>query len=178
MNPGKGDHFTKKNEKRYLLWPLRDVLEMLNGSELASGEGFKDRFAKKLSFSLFYKFIKARKQYIFNNKIPQYTCLCEVCENTVLLAKGLNQACKLSIPVDPHSIVEEYSCSSDSKTCMMSLCEDCKPHGLVYEDFDIENLTDSNESDGELDDGVSCTYFQWKKRLRWLPHKVSNENRH
>ena len=102
MNPGKNDHFTKKVngekihvQKRYLLWPLRDVLEILNGSEMSSGEGFEANFEKKLSFTLFYKFIKARKQYIFNSKIPQYTCLCEVCENAVLLAKGLHNACKL-----------------------------------------------------------------------------------
>jgi len=108
MNPGKGDHFTKKVngekihvQKRYLLWPLRDVLEMLNGSELASGEGFKDRFVKKLSFSLFYKFIKARKQYIFNNKIPQYTCLCEVCENTVLVGQRLEPSVQTKYTIRP-----------------------------------------------------------------------------
>jgi len=180
MNPGKNDHFTKKVngkkvhiQKRYLLWPLRDILEILNGSDIDSGNGFEDEFDKKLSFSLFYKFIKARKQYIFNNKIPQYTCLCEVCENAVLLSKGLDLACKKkAIPTNPHLIVEEYTCSSDNKSCMSSDCEDCKYHGLIYEDF-VKDDDQSDNSDGpqpqsnsDSDDdnsSVVCRYYKWMK---------------
>ena len=73
MKPGKNDHYTKKvnGEKThvqtsYLLWPLRDVLNMLNESDISVGDSLKDMFEKELSFTLFYKFIKARKQYIFN----------------------------------------------------------------------------------------------------------------
>ena len=73
MKPGKNDHYTKKVnggkihvQKRYLLWPLRDILDMLNGSNISVSDSFKDVFEKELSFTLFYKFIKARNQYIFN----------------------------------------------------------------------------------------------------------------
>ena len=44
---------------------------MLSGTDSDSnGETFSSKFDKLLTFSLFYKFIKARKQYIYNNKIP------------------------------------------------------------------------------------------------------------
>ena len=132
MKPGKNDHYTKKvnGEKThvqtsYLLWPLRDVLNMLNESDISVGDSFKE-----LSFTLFYKFIKARKQCIFNWKISQNICLCETCENAVLLVRSLNQACKELKPCDPHAIVKQYSCNSKKKDCMLSICEECKSHGL------------------------------------------------
>ena len=49
MKPGKKDHYTKKvngekshGQKRYLLWPLRDILDMLNGSDISVGDSLKD----------------------------------------------------------------------------------------------------------------------------------------
>ena len=101
MKLGKNDNYTKKVngekihvQKRYVLWPLRDILDMLNGSDISVGDFFKDMFEKELLFTVFYKFIKAPKQYIFNCKLSQNTCVCETCENAVLLARGLNQAYK------------------------------------------------------------------------------------
>ena len=99
----------------------------------------KKSMVKKLMFrraisyglwELFYKFIKARKQCIFNWKISQNICLCETCENAVLLVRSLNQACKELKPCDPHAIVKEYSCNSKKKDCMLSICEGCKSHGF------------------------------------------------
>ena len=105
-------------QKRYLLWPLRDVLGMLKGTDSdCNGETFPSKFDKLLTFSPFYKFIKARKQYIYNIRIPQNTSLCEICENTSLLGKGLNNACKSKdVSFDPHSIVEKYYCDSGIET--------------------------------------------------------------
>ena len=79
INPGKNDHSTLKIrgertyvQKRYLLWPLRDVLGMLNRTDSDSDEEtIPSKFDKLLTLSVFYKFIKTRKQYIYNNKIPQ-----------------------------------------------------------------------------------------------------------
>ena len=86
MKPGKNDHYTKKvngekthGQTRYLLWPLRDILDMLNGSDISVSDSLKDIFEKELSFAHFYKFIKACKQYIFKCKIPQNTCFCVTC---------------------------------------------------------------------------------------------------
>ena len=118
-NPGRNDsiYLGKVNgvkhfeQKRFLLWPLRDLVDILNGNnEVAGGEEtFQVKFGRKIRFTEFYKFIKKHKQYIFNSKIPHHHCLCEVCENSVLLAKALNKSAHTkTIPTDPHAIVQHY----------------------------------------------------------------------
>ena len=150
------------------LWPLRDIIDMLNRSGISVGDSFKDIFEKELSFTLFHK---ARTQYIFNCKIPQNTCLCETCENVILLARGLNQACKKSIPCDLPAIVEEYSCNSNKKDSMLSICEECKSHRLEQNDYNKRNdKTEENDGDSSSspdisgDDVAVCKYYQCKKR--------------
>ena len=95
-NPGRNDsiYLGKVNgvkhfeQKRFLLWPLRDLVDILNGNNEAAGgeETFPQKFGRNLRFTEFYKFVKKHKQYVFNSKIPHYNCLCEICENTILLA--------------------------------------------------------------------------------------------
>ena len=75
-------------QKRYLLWPFRNVLNILNKTTTNNKDSFQTTFDKPLSFSLFYNFIKAHKIYIFIKKIPRNNYLCRVCENTYLLGKG------------------------------------------------------------------------------------------
>ena len=53
--------------------PLMDVLGILNRADDNDGETFQLKFDKVFTFSLFYKFIKSHKQYIFNKKIHQNT---------------------------------------------------------------------------------------------------------
>ena len=112
-------------------------------------------------------------------KIPQNTCLCETCENAVLLARDLNQAPKKSIPYDPHAIVEKYTCNSNKKDCMLSIFEECKSHGLEQNDFNKRNdETDENDgdssssSDRDGDDDAVCKYYQWKKGANGYLTKV------
>ena len=65
-------------------------------------ETFPSKFDKLLTFSLSYRFIRFLDQYIYNNKVPQNTFLCEICENTSMLGKGLNNAFKSKdVPFDP-----------------------------------------------------------------------------
>ena len=63
MNPGENDNIyigkldgTKQYEqKRYFLWPLRDILDILNGSGenvVNQSETYTERFAEKLTFSI------------------------------------------------------------------------------------------------------------------------------
>ena len=115
MNPGKNDNVyigkcdgvKQYEQKRFFLWPLRDVLGILNGSEISGNECYTQMFGQNLTFTLFYRFVKMHQECIFNKKIPHYTCLCEVCENVVLMSKGMGHACKTkTIPTDPHTIVE------------------------------------------------------------------------
>jgi len=109
VNPGRKDHVYvgKKDgerqycQKRYLLWNLRDLLNILNGNEVAGStagvETFFGKFEKPLSFSLLYNFVRNHKQFVYNQDIPQGSCLCEVCENACLLAKGINLCAKLDL---------------------------------------------------------------------------------
>ena len=145
---------------------------ILNRADDNDGETFQLKFDKVLTFSLFYKFIKSHKQYIFNKKIHQNTCLCEVCENTTLFGKRLNNACKSKdIPADPHAIVEHYSCNSKTKEFMMSSCIECKYHGLSIYDFrdedddvgDHEEENESSESDSDSEASDVVKYYQWNR---------------
>ena len=70
-------------QKRYLLWNLRDALEILNGQKGI----FKEKFGEPLTFLNFYQFIKKKKQFIFQRDIPDTSCLCEICENATLMAQ-------------------------------------------------------------------------------------------
>ena len=65
-------------------------------------------FDDKLSFRMLHRFLNEHKQYIYNKRILHNTCLCEICENTVLLSKGIARAFSSNIPTDPHTIAEHY----------------------------------------------------------------------
>ena len=136
ITPGRKDnvYVGKNNEgvreyvqKRYLLWSLRDLLEILNGTKLdcGSNESFFKKFGSNLSFSLLYNYIKSQKHLIYNKDIPHGSCLCEVCENSCLLAKGINRLLKTSLETNPHDTVENNSCNSDSFDCMNGECVEC-----------------------------------------------------
>lgn len=137
-------------QKRYLLWKLRDLLEIINGS--TSNENFlsfPETFEHKLSFRQLYDFLKVHKEIFWNGKIPHSSCLCEICENTVLFAKGLNSALPpKEIPTTVHEIVELHSCDSDQESCMLGKCELCAKSDLSVKDFD---------SDKEV------TFSQWNR---------------
>lgn len=47
-------------------------------------DGFHVHSEEDLSFSVFYHFIKRKKQFIFQRDIPDTSCLCEVCENAAM----------------------------------------------------------------------------------------------
>ena len=106
---GKVDGERKYLPRQYLLWTLKDLLDIINGSELHSSK-FVSTFSENLSFYQLYDFIKSHKQFVYNKKIPHTSCLCDTCENIVLLAKGLNNYKRLtasaSLPETPQDIVE------------------------------------------------------------------------
>ena len=88
---------------------MRHLLNILNGNEVAGSttvaETFVGRFEKPLSFSLLYNFIRNQKELICNQNIPQGSCLCEVCQNSCLLTKGINKCANTDLPTNPHDIV-------------------------------------------------------------------------
>ena len=83
---------------------------------------FHDRFEKKLSFSKLCNFFESHKKCVCYRDMPEPSCLCEVCENTCLVAKGINKSLKLKLPHNLHDLVERFSCSRVSD-CMNSKCD-------------------------------------------------------
>ena len=159
-NPGRKDqrYIGKENGKskfvptRYLLWTLRDLLDMVNGCSLVVEDGFDsfcDIFEKKLTFRQLYHFIKSRKQFVYNRDIPQASCLCEICENMVYRAKSIASRVKMNYHANPHSLVEMYSFDTASENCMNSVCMNCRETGLKVKDFD------------DKDDAVVS--YKWKR---------------
>lgn len=107
-----------------------------------------------------YSFLKSRKQFIWNKNIPEISCLCEVCENICLFARGINKNLKLSLPVDPHTLVEENSCDSTNVSCMTGACESSKepPNWSAFEE---ENSLSSSDSACDSEEEIS--FFKWVK---------------
>ena len=93
------------------------------------------------------------------------------------MERGLEQACKAKkIPGDPHTIVEEYSCS-DTKLCMMGSCERCSSHGLVEEDFQ-EDTSASDASGDSSSTSKNHQVLSVEKERRWLSCKDANGARY
>ena len=38
-----------------------------------------------------YNVIKAQNEYVYDKRIPQWPCLCQICEKIVLLAYNINK---------------------------------------------------------------------------------------
>ena len=96
INPGgKGNvYIGKENGIRRYVQKLRHLLSIVNGvdiEDMVVAETYEGSFCYELSFVSLYGFIKARKKFVLNRDILQGSCLCEVCENACLLAKGLNK---------------------------------------------------------------------------------------
>ena len=78
------------------------------------------------------------KEVAYSSDIPHSSCLCEVCENALLLVKGINSSdinkssdILLSIA---HSLVETQACDSTSKDCMHGNCPEFLKPGLLLSD--------------------------------------------
>jgi len=145
---GKKDGISQYAQKRYLRWNLRDLFKIINGNDEIIGSSFQEGFGHQISFSLFYDFIKDHKEYVFNKHIPQSSCLCEICENVALLSRGIQNALKIDIPVNTHTVVETYSCNSKTKECMMDDCEDCAPDNII-------NITTK--------ENIDVSFYKWCK---------------
>ena len=114
-------------QKRYLLWTLREVLDILNGDALSNSKYFKSKFRKSVSFPQVYSFLKMQKEIKWNRDIPHDTCACEVCENITLLIRGLNPKLAEKLPEDPDKVIDKFTCSRKNRTssCMQGTCTLC-----------------------------------------------------
>ena len=123
-------------------------------------------------------FIKCHKQFVYNKNIPHLSCLCDTCENIVLLAKGMNNYKRLTasvrLPKTLHDIVETYSCSSDEKDCMFDDCAECSSGKLCQlpdSNSDSESDLDSNSADSDIRCLVS--FYRWETPDSKLPKYAS-----
>ena len=157
--------------KRYLLWTIREIFEIVNGSDIIdSCETFQDRFQKKLTFRQLYDFLKFHKEYIFNRSIPHWSCLCEICENVVMLCIGINKIIRnkeMKLPENPHDIVEKFKCDNvdDQRDCMIGDCLSCSVTDLSLSNF---GGSSSESSDSDISDDVDgintdVKYYEWKR---------------
>ena len=150
---------------QYLLWSLKYSHDILNGTSASIGQAppnFQTTFSEKLTFSQLYDFIKNHKQYIYNKNIPHTSCLCDTCENSVLLAKGIN-SCKQvpnGLPETPHDIVKRYICS-DQTAYMFNECSECEDGKLCGLAADY-NWSDSNSGSDSDTNANEVSFYKWE----------------
>lgn len=116
---GKVDGERRYLQVRYLLWTIREVLSIANGSDvLEASETFVAKFNKELTFRQAYDFLKKHKEIKWNQNIPHESCTCEVCENTKLFIRGLNPKIKSSskLPEDEKKIADQFTCNKTIRT--------------------------------------------------------------
>ena len=86
-----------------------------------------------------------------------------VCENTSLIAKGINKSLKLKLPINSHELLERFSCGGESD-CMNGNCDSCSTLHQRENDGstsseDEESLNDSNDVAGK----ETVTFYRWGK---------------
>ena len=86
---------------------------------------------------------------MFNEDFPQASCICEICENLILLAKSMCPILTLLIQTNIYILVESHSCDSSSKSSMYSACDKCCDARLKVKDF--------------KDVCTEIQYYQWKR---------------
>ena len=193
MNPGRKNHVYvgKKDgvkmyeQKRYFLWKIRDFHEIASGGsgiEEAGGDSFSNGFGSPLKFALLYDVLKLHKEYVFNRDIPQWPCLCELCENVTLLATGVNKVLKDKLPMSPHDILEKFSCSSTRHCMYDACCEICSAIDINISD-NMEIIESPNEDSTDNDDDChddqsdqpkkSVRFYEWGKSDEGKITKIS-----
>ena len=97
-------------------------------------------------------------EYCYNQNIPHGSCLCEICENCALLAKGLNTRLLCTLPANPHELIERFSCNLKEINCVIDRCPTCcvAEIELQIQPSDSSDSADENESEQVI-------YFTWKK---------------
>ena len=100
---------------------------------------FKAQFEKKITFCQLYDVFNHNKQYMFNRKISQWACLCEICENALFLDDGINKT------LFPHKPVATFS-YSDTEDCMIGEYNKCSSTKLSSNNFNTRCTSDSDST--------------------------------
>ena len=80
-----------------------------------------------------------------------------ICENCVLLAKGLNTRLLFPLPTNPDELIERFSCNQQEIDCVMDRCPTCCliEIKLQMQPSGSSDWADENESEQVI-------YFTWK----------------
>ena len=73
-----------------------------------------------------------------------------LCENSALLAKGLNELkrkLKTRLPTNPHDLVETFSCDSDEAACMLEKCSSCQSSKIIDQLISGDEDVDEDSSE-------------------------------
>ena len=91
----------------------------------------------------FGKKITSRQLYDLS-KIPQWSCLCEICENAIFLGNGINKKlfAECCLPETIHELVAKFSCN-DTEDFMTGKCEVCSSTKLTSDNFNTSSDSDS-----------------------------------
>ena len=98
-------------------------------------DSFLKAFDKQLTFRQLYAFLKSRKELVLIRAIPQSSCLWEICKNILLLSKGIALSAKIALANNVQSLIEDFSCNTQSTECMHSTCVNCSDLALNMDDF-------------------------------------------
>ena len=119
MYVGKTDGEHRYKQRLYLWWNFGDLLDIINGT------GKVEVTDQLLTFSQLHDFVKYHKEYCYNQNISHGSCLCEICENCVLLGKGLNTRLLCPLPTNPHELINRFLCNVQEINCVMDRCPTC-----------------------------------------------------
>ena len=111
--------------KKYILWTLDELASIIKDEE--------DKELSQLKFSTIYRYIRSRKQYIINSKIPKVDCICPLSETVELMCEGVNKSCETSnIPKKCHKLLEKIACKNLTQDCTNGTCEECPTLDLDF----------------------------------------------
>ena len=126
--------------------------------------------AKKITFRQLYDLLKRHERYVFIQKIRQWSCLYEICENAIFIANGINKKLfpECRSPETIHELVAKFPCN-DTEDCMTGKCEVCSSTKFTCDNFNTSSDSDSTSvdssdtNDESHSDGDSIYYYKWAR---------------
>ena len=150
--PGRNNQiYVGKNEKgesefkskKYILWTFNELSKIISED--------KDEEFSKLKFSTIYRYIRSKKEYIIQSKIPEVNCLCPVCEGIELICDGVNKSSdEINLPTKCHELILKVACNPVTENCAKDVCENCPV-------IDLESLNDVEK----------VSFYHWVKEAHY-----------
>ena len=157
---GKIDGERKYLQIRYLLWTIRETLDIANNAnKVETAETFFSAFGKELTFRQLYMYLKKHKEIKWNNEIPHESCTCEICDNLKLFIRGVNSKIEAKLPENCEALVDLFTCNDRTEKCLIGNCDSCPKVDLDFSKPSTE--TDNDLSDESSVESTPITYYRW-----------------